>query len=102
MKKFVQFEAKHNHLRSESRVFYNGNKHKIFEKQNIIFDGYLGSKAVIAFMHLTQKAIRWPMRCKLRSYLKWLAERLMQSSSCFVDKSAKAYDRVLHNKGGLS
>lgn len=83
-------------------MFYKDNRHKIFEKKNIIFDSYPRSKAVIAFMHFIQKAIRWPMRWKLRGYLKWLAERLMQSSSCFVDKSAKAYDRVPHSKGGLS
>ena len=83
-------------------MFYNDNRYKNFEKQNIIFDDYLESRAMIAFMYLTQKAIRWPRRWKLRCHLKWLLERLIQSSSYCVDKLVKAYDGVLHSKEGLS
>ncbi|KFI22199.1 MinD/ParA family protein [Nitrosococcus oceani] len=84
-------------------VPYDDCLRKAVKKQSAVVSSYPRSKSAAAFIHLAQKAIRWPMRREPGGHLEFFVERLVQSSLYVVDRPAKkAYAGDSYSKGELS
>nr|WP_203434415.1 MinD/ParA family protein [Nitrosococcus halophilus] len=82
-------------------VPYDDYLRRAVKKQSAVVDSYPRSKSAMAFMHLAQKAVRWPVRREPGGHLEFFVERLVQYSLCFADGASRVHAGTTHSKGDL-
>lgn len=82
-------------------VPYDDYLRKAVKKQCAVVDGYPKSRSAMAFMHLAQKAVHWPVRRAPAGHLEFFVERLVQYSQCFSNELSRGPAGAPHSKGDL-